>query len=228
MKSCYRSLLATASAIAALASAASLNAVTVNFAFTVSGGDVTTVTKASSPTGLTATVTAWSTADNGANWTQESITQNGSYGMGVRTDSYDSHTVDNSSRKDFLLFSFGGTSVDVNSVTFGYVDGDSDFRWSVGNSNSLSSLFSSGTDVNGVSYDPVTFNINAGNTLGQYLLIGAKPGDTNDRFKVSGLNVSYSERSTNTPGVPDGGSTVILMGSALAGLGLIARRRTAA
>lgn len=226
MKSASRFILATASAIAALASAASLNAVTVNFAFTASGSDTTSVVKASNPTGLTATVTAWSTT-NGSSWTQESITQNGSYGMGVRTDNYDSHTVDNSTRKDFLLFSFGGTAVDVNSVTFGYVDGDSDFRWSVGNSNSLSSLFSSGTDVDGVSYDPVTFNINAGNNLGTYLLIGAKPSSENDRFKVSGLNVSYTV-PTNTPGVPDGGSTVILMGSALAALGLISRRRLVA
>ncbi len=226
MKSCYRSLLATASALAALASAASLNAVTVNFAFTAGGSDTTSVVKASNPTGLTATVTAWSTT-NGTSWTQESITQNGSYGMGVRTDNYDSHTVDNSTRKDFLLFSFGGTSVDVNSITFGYVDGDSDFRWSVGNTNNLSTLFSTGTDVDGVSYDPVTFNINAGNAMGTYLLLGAKPDSSNDRFKVSGLNVSYTV-PTNTPGVPDGGSTVILMGSALAGLGLIARRRKVA
>lgn len=226
MKSASRFLLATASAIAALASAASLHAVTVNFAFTASGSDTTSVVKASNPTGLTATVTAWSTT-NGTSWTQESITQNGSYGMGVRTDSNDSHTVDNSSRKDFLLFSFDGMSVDVNSVTFGYVDGDSDFRWSVGNTNNLSSLFASGTDVNGVSYDPVTFNINAGNALGSYLLLGAKPSSDNDRFKVSGLNVSYTV-PTNTPGVPDGGSTAILMGSALAVLGLISRRRSAA
>lgn len=150
--------------------------------------------------------------------------------MGVRSYSGDSHTVDNGERLDFLLFYFGGASVDVNSFRMGYIDGDSDYRWAVGspaspvNANVLSTLYANGTDATNGALSPNNNSINPGNLYGTYFLIGARPEfdrngpDGNDRFKISQINISTANS------VPDAGSSIALLGLGLLSLFGLQRR----
>lgn len=219
MKSTYKILGAMTTAI--IVSAA--QAVPISFSFTDSGSDIASVVKSNS--GVTVTVTAYSTTD-GNSWDTGNITQNGSAGMGVRNGpNDDSHTIDNSGRMDYLLFSFS-TAVDLTSFTMGFVDGDNDYRWAVGSpggslDNRLDTLFSSGSNVNPPTQGPtpITYTL-SGN--GTYLLLGASSSGSNDRFKVSALTINYG---ANTTTVPDGGSSLLLLGAALSVLGLAARRK---
>jgi hypothetical protein len=210
-----KSILLTTVVAFGLTGAAS--AATYTYNFTTSGSDVATASPVSPPAGSpTVTVTAWSTT-NGSSWTQGLVTQNGNAGMGARTHSNDSHTIDNGTRFDFLLFYFGGASVDVNSFSIGYIDGDSDYRWGVAGT-TLSTLFTGGTNVANGNFG--SNPINGSNTLGTYLLIGATPSfdDNDDRFKISSININYSN------GVPDAGSPIALLGVGLITLFGLQRR----
>lgn len=201
------------------------NAANYTFAYSVNAGDgvgANTVNANSTPAGLSVAVTGWTTS-NLTTFNQVSVGQYGSNGLGVKNGFGDSHTVDNSGNVDFLLFYFGGASVDINTVSIGYVSGDSDFKYWIGNTGNVATLFGgTGTSVNGGG-GPSSYTINGSNIFGTYILIGANPnpGNTYDNFKLSGMTVSTN---SNIPGVPDAGSTVALLGLALAGLAALKRR----
>jgi hypothetical protein len=55
-------------------------------------------------------------------------------------------------------------------------------------------------------------------------VVAAKLGETNDKFKIRGLEVEYTNQTTS---VPEPG-TLATFAIALAGLGFAARRRKAA
>jgi hypothetical protein len=146
------------------------------------------------------------------------------------------HTIDNNNNGngsyisvDMILFTFN-QSVTFTSLSLGYVSGDSDFRYWVGGAGSTAaSLFGTGgtgsatnggvggTDVSGGS-SPADYTIGG---TGMYLLVAARPGMTNDYFKIDGISFTTGG---NIPGTPDAGSTVALLGLALAGLGFAKRR----
>ena len=119
-----------------------------------------------------------------------------------------------------LLFSFS-QSIDLSLLTTGYVYGDSDFRyWTSTSVVTAASLFgtgSGGTDVNGGSVG-ASYGI-AGTGIRTLLVAASPAGGGNDYFKVLGL-----QTTSNIPGTPDAGSTVALLGLALAGLAFAKRR----
>ncbi|MBL9186046.1 MAG: VPDSG-CTERM sorting domain-containing protein [Opitutaceae bacterium] len=215
------------SAVLALGLGSVAHAATFTYNFATNGSDVLTASPSSATAGApSVSVTAWSTT-NFTSWTQGNVTQNGSAGMGARTHNNDSHTVDNGTRFEFLLFSFGA-AVDVNSFRLGYIDGDSDYRWSVGNTSNLTTLYSTGTDGFNAPLSPSVQSINPSNILGSYLLLGTTPNSNydDDRFKVNQLIVDYTTPPP-TQGVPDSGATLILLGLGLLGLAGLKRRMAA-
>ena len=218
IKTMSRTLKQLGALLVVFASAASMQAATVNFDFTGNAGDgVGTNTRNfnSSPAGISVAVTGW--AFNGTTFIQGSVGQY-SGGLGIRnTPDDDSHTVDNSGYIDYMLFHFS-QAIDINSVSFGYVEGDSDFKYWIGNTGTIATLTGSGGfSVFGGS-SPSLFNINAGNLTGTWIAIAAEPaaGDRDDHFKISAMNVSTK--------VPDSASTIMLMSLGLAGLVALRRR----
>ncbi len=209
-----KSILTTAVLALGLISSASA----ATFSFGGGAGDgvgTNTMNFSSTPVGTTVSVTAWTTS-NQSTFSQVSVGQY-SGGLGVKNSSGDAHTVDNSGNIDMLLFAFSGP-VTLTNLSIGYVSGDSDFKYWVGNTNNVATLFgSSGTVVNGGS-NPASYGISGG---GNYLLVSAKPGDWNDSFKLSGLTFTTN---SNIPGTPDAGSTLAIFGLALAGLAAAKRR----
>ncbi|WP_414664955.1 hypothetical protein [Horticoccus sp. 23ND18S-11] len=239
MKSVTRKLLGVATTLAALASAASLQAVVVNYTFNFSANGTLSNSKSfvSSPSGVGVTVTADSL--NGNSWVGAQVGQY-SGGLGVtnsqESGSGDSHTLDGSGNRDYLVFQFA-PAVDVNSLTIGY-EGyqDSNFYYWLNNTGTKPTDLNTGSFVN--STGTGSYNIAVGSTTEwTYLVIAAGPDyitgsgrnqDTNSSgLKISSLGVSRNVPN-NTPGVPDGGRTVLFLGSAIAALGLVARRRKVA
>ncbi len=154
------------------------------------------------------------------------------------------HTVDNVNGVDMVLFSFS-QQVTFTNLSLGYVDTDSDFRYWVGGAGSTAaSLFGTGTGgtaVNGGS-SAASYGISGSGT---YLLVSADKlgytAGTNGYFNyqtwqwVAGtsavgspdqfkINVITFTTNSNVPGTPDAGSTVALLGLALAGLAFAKRR----
>ncbi len=91
----------------------------------------TSNTENSSPSGVTATATAWSSTGTGGALQSAYIGEYGSSGMGVTNNTgidaaSPQHAVDNSGAVDSVLFSFG-SKVNVDSMTVGWVSGDSDY-----------------------------------------------------------------------------------------------------
>lgn len=199
-----------------LALASSASAITFNF---TSGNSGLSSSKTYTVDGLTVTVTAHSWS--GSAWDNNAkVGQYNGYGLGVTNSANDgSHTVDSGGWVDYLKFSFAPVPADVNSVSIGYEgrDSDSDFRYWLNNTGSLSS--SGGTFVNG--NGPGNYNIALGsNTEWNYLIIAADRDNTgNDvnEFKISGLTVTTTPRVPNN-NVPDAGSTLVLFALGLAGL----------
>ncbi|MBL9199697.1 MAG: VPDSG-CTERM sorting domain-containing protein [Opitutaceae bacterium] len=221
-------------ALAAFSLAGAANAATFTYQFHGASGNVATASPTSinglavnNPANVgapTVTVTGWYTENNGGSFSSRDVRQNGTNGLGVG-----SHTVDNNGDLEYLLFYFGGASVDVNSFTIGFVDhtgwyvgsaSNADYRWSVGNG-PLTTLYSTGSNVNNDATG--TFSVNGANALGTYFMIGVKPGDTNDGFKVSAINFNYTT-PPSTQGAPDSGSTVALLGLGLLALAALKRR----
>jgi hypothetical protein len=195
---------------------ASLKAVTFTFdtGGTNAGGmnNTRTFTQGS----LTVAVTAWSRLPSGggisSSYTQSFVGQyGGGNGLGVTNDGEDgsdpSHKVDNLNGYDFLLFSFNQAvdinSIDLRSVGSQYYD-DSDFRLWIGNTNVLTTLAAGAFEDNLGGGSSRTATVNAGNVLGQYILVGAIPttsGDNpNDQFKIYNMNVQHErQRSDQHP-----------------------------
>ncbi|MGZ8379162.1 MAG: exosortase-dependent surface protein XDP1 [Gemmatirosa sp.] len=170
----------------------------------------------------------------------------GTSGIGVGTvaeggnDATDpNHMMDNrGSNSDFLLLNFLGGAHNLRSVSFGYVPDDSDFqllRWTGSNGPSLigqtvSQMFASGWELVGTTNggaNPAGYSVNPGNLASQYWIIAAyNPAlgtDANrdfadDEMKVLGVTASAAQV------VPEP-STYMLLGTGIAALGLVARRR---
>ncbi|MBD2625791.1 SdrD B-like domain-containing protein [Trichormus variabilis] len=148
--------------------------------------------------GITVTARAFSRVDgtNGA-WSKAYL---GSYtgGLGV-TDSSESssyHRVDNGGGRDnYVLFQFSEAVV-VDSAYLQYVVTDSDTSVWIGNFNNTITTLSDSvlnsfgfTEVNLGSGSDRWADINAGNYLGNTLVIAAKTDDTNDNFKIRHLDI---------------------------------------
>jgi len=199
-----------------LALASSASAITFNF---TSGNSGLSSSKTYTVDGLTVVVTAHSWS--GSAWDANAkVGQYNGYGLGVTNGANDgSHTVDSGGWVDYLKFSFSPVPADVNSVSIGYEghNSDSDFRYWLNNTGTLSST--GGTFVNG--NGPGSYNIALGsNTEWNYLIIAADRDNTgNDvnEFKISGLTVTTTPRVPNN-NVPDAGSTLVLFALGLAGL----------
>jgi hypothetical protein len=159
------------------------------------------------------------------NWNATDVTQD-SLGIGVY--SQNANFVVEGEYKEYLTIDFGATAtgtVTVNSLVLNFPNTETSpyfkYAWisalPAGTSPSLTGLTTNwttpGTPGTG---DLVSFGPLAGQ--GRYLLIGAINGSqsTTNVFALNG--VAYTS-------VPDGASTLALMGAAVATLGLAARRR---
>ena len=152
----------------------------------------------------------------------------------------DQHTVDNAPRPnsqgdtadDFIKFSFGGVEVRVTSIKLGCLgcdlrDDDWDISYRVGSGAWASR---SNTGAGGAAQD------NQGNatylfTTNPYLLgasdifrVGARFGESDDSFKILSITVETQPVVITTERVPVPG-TVLLLGSALLGMGGLRRAR---
>jgi hypothetical protein len=149
----------------------------------------------------------------------------GSYGGGLGvTDgsegsgSNNTHVVDNvGGRDNFVLFAFD-QSVAVDSAFLGYVVGDSDLRAWIG---TLANAFASPPSLSDATLTGLGFtelnagggstrlaDLNAGNIAGNVLVIAAKPGESDDQFKIEKLKLRAA-----TPGVYENKGTVIAPGA---------------
>jgi hypothetical protein len=216
-------------ALAAVALSASLSAATIDFTGDAGAGSIGNQLNFSGG-GVTVQVKAFSrTSATSGGFSNAAVGQYGP-GLGVINDfgffgwgGDGDHEVDNIGNLDYLLFSFSAP-VSFTGIRLEAVGADGDFDYWIGNSSSASSLYSgTKTSVEATGANEQDRLLSG---TGQYLLIGAATLPTNDlddTFKVRSL--TFSNPPTNTPGVPDGGATVILLGASLAGLGLVARRR---
>ena len=145
--------------------------------------------------GISVRVTGFSRATNGT-WVTANVGA-WSGGMGVEHSGDDSHTIDNLTRKDYMLFEFSRPVV-VDQVYLGYVTTDSDLRAYVGtfsdpynNHLTLSDavLASFGyNETNLTSSSSVRWaDLNAGKVSGNAFIVAAWPNDTapNDQFKLN-------------------------------------------
>jgi hypothetical protein len=133
------------------------------------------------------------------------------------------HTVDNDGRDNYVLFEFS-ENVIIDSVFLGYIVGDSDLTAWIGtipdtfashtilNDTVLASLGFSEVNVS-TATGTRTANLNAGNVAGNVLVIAAKTGESDDKFKIEKLTVNkvqpgtYENKATvtapNTPSDSD-------------------------
>jgi hypothetical protein len=158
------------------------------------------------------TTGAWSTAYVGSY----------SGGLGV-TDSSEGggennqHTVDNGGRDNYILFEFSSDVV-IDSAFLGYVVGDSDLTLWIGNATdpfnnhltlSDALLTSMGfTEVNTGGSSTRTADLNAGGFIGNVIVIAARTGEADDKFKLEKMTVAshscYENKAVVTvPGATD-------------------------
>ncbi len=130
----------------------------------------------------------WSTANVGA-WNE---------GLGVEHAGDDSHAVDNSNQKDYLLLEFS-QPVELDRVYLGWVSGDSDLRGWIGTfndpynnhltlSDSVLSSFSH-VENNDGSSSIRWADLNAGKVVGNAIVIAARTDQSNDYFKLGTVDV---------------------------------------
>ncbi len=190
-----------------------------------------------SSAGTNAKVTAWSIGSNNKIYQAQLGVWYG--GIGVKNGSGDdSHTIDNSGRKDFIVIQFDKL-VELTTATFntgwhgfrdtdatiGYLISGTPFATTVNltgaNLSSLSSynLYGSGSDGNSGNS---TRNINPSGNLGNTWLIGASFNNPEKLKKLDGFkleNLSYSVGAVPEP------ATWMFMMLGMAGIGFTMRRK---
>jgi hypothetical protein len=194
------------------------------------------VRTAPSDNGLNVKVSAYAfTAPSGTGpasdaWLGQYLNTNG--GLGVTNASGDSHTVDNVGNVDFVVFEFS-TPVHVTSYYLN-IFGDADTTWYVGNlaagfdftSKTLAQVNALGLTMGSNTWssgsDPNPLETITGSVVGNYLILAASlaPTDRDDQVKIRTIAAT---QYTPDP-VPEPG-TLLLVGSGLLVLGLVARKK---
>ena len=132
------------------------------------------------------------TANSSNNFYNSSIRNWQGYGLGVQNGSSDnSHQVDNSGYKDFVLFQFDN-NVRVNSVTVdSYGTNDIDASWWYGNISDLPATLNGSDFTNGnysgTTSNPYTYDLGS-MVIGNVLLFGTRWDQSNDLFKIAAID----------------------------------------
>jgi len=217
----YAKILLTLAALAG----ASVNATTVTF--TGSGSTANTITGNDTATVARGYVYNSAAVAPSANWTQVQVGQD-SGGVGVESGNGGNSAYEvEGTWKEYVVFDFSATltgSVRVDSIVLNFPNIPTSpyftYQWvsalPSGSTPSVPGTFTSVTS--GIGTGSNTYSSIAGQ--GTYLILGAVNGSqsTTNMFSVTSINYTS---------VPDGASTLALMGAAIATLGFASRRRRA-
>ena len=211
-------LLLTLAALAGVTASAT----TVSFTGTTAAGALTQTVAPVTLTGyIRATVPA-------VNWSQQFVSLDSTLGAGVMSTFGDPNRTEGT-WGEYIVVDFGSTatgSVRIDNIVLNFPNtpGDPNFRYQwisalpAGANPSLSLTPVNTADGTGSTPGDRTYSSISGS--GRYFLIGAVNGT------LSSSNM-FSIKSLDYTSVPDGASTLALMGAAVATLGLVARRRRA-
>ena len=209
---------AAAAAVAALVSSEAMAAV-VTFDFTGNGGTSSSVSETEGDLTVTARgKTIWDSVFFGRKMDDARL---GRYsgGLGVMSSLDGSHQVDGGIFQDELIeFSFD-SSVQLRAVNFSLVDRNDGFRWGYDSDNDgsfgLDDWLSGGHDIPGKK-----IFVDFGDISSSVFVIGAF--GWNDQWKLESMTVEYDPAVVPLP------ATALLLGAALGGFGMVARRKKSA
>ena len=220
------------------------HATTVSFATADSGTSGTSYSSLSFGSGaVTATGYFWNDGNNPPTtsvWATTTVCYlsnspaNAAYGVGVTNTTVNSMV--QGALQEYILLDFGGGTTTVDSITLylNSVDNNNNyFTYAWVNTPPVAGGTSPSVPLTAVSQTPTpnafsaagsyTFNFSTGYGSGRYLLLGATDHDA-----INGpIESSFRVQSVTFSTVPDGASTLALMGAAIATLSLASRRRRA-